>query len=286
MQKIEFIINPKSGKGKSIQYPEKIAKFLNRNLYEYNIAFTEYPGHAEILAKESIADIVVAVGGDGTVNEVARGLVGSTKVLGILPCGSGNGLAFHHRIPASPPKAIEILNKGHIIRLDYCRMNSHAFFCTCGVGLDAEVSKKFATDFSRGFFSYIVDSVKLLFRYVPLNYCLSIDGKEQCVDATLITVGNANQWGNNAYITPDAKSDDGELDVTVIRRMNVFQMALLAVRLFSGSILKSSCVDAYRGRTVEIKRIEGGAAHFDGEYCEENNNISIIVDGAIYILSR
>ena len=146
-------MNPISGSVKKNGIPKLIDKYIDKDRFEYNIMYTERAGHAETLARKSAdsgSDIVVAVGGDGTINEVGRGLIGTDTALSILPCGSGNGLARHLSIPVNIRKSIEILNACEIHALDYCTINDHPFFCTCGMGFDAFISQKFAMSKKRG----------------------------------------------------------------------------------------------------------------------------------------
>lgn len=152
-RKAVFIINLKSGTSDKAAIPDIIASTLDRDKFDYEIAITQYAGHASEIAekaKNNGVDVVVAVGGDGTVNEVARAIVHSNTALGIIPCGSGNGLARHLLIPINARKAIEIINTCEIRDLDYGIINNYPFFCTCGMGFDAFVSMKFAEAGKRG----------------------------------------------------------------------------------------------------------------------------------------
>ena len=146
--KIWFIVNPVSGGITKDDIANLISDILSRSLYDWRICYTGYAGHGAVLATmavENDIDVVVAVGGDGTVNEVARSLVHSKTVLGIVPCGSGNGLARHLQIPMEPRKALEMINVGENISIDYGLINNRPFFCTCGMGYDAAVSYKFSS---------------------------------------------------------------------------------------------------------------------------------------------
>lgn len=267
-----FVINPKSG-GFRPDLPETIRR--NFSAGEYDVVFTEYAGHAERLARETDADAVVAVGGDGTVNEVARGIIGSGKALGVIPCGSGDGLALHLGFSRNPRKAVTALNGARVEPMDAGYVNGHSFFCTCGVGLDADVSMMFAGSSRRGLVTYIVDAFKVWAHFKPGRYKIIVDGAVHEEDAVLITVGNAGQWGNNAFITPQASVSDGLLDVTVVKRFGSLCIPSLAFALMTGGIDRHRKVTALRGRSVSIVRDRPGAAHFDGEPVEMGSELEI-----------
>ena len=172
---ILFIVNPISGTRDKGAVQKDIETLTDASQFDYRIAFTEYAGHASVLAREAVEngfDIVVAVGGDGTVNEVARSLVHTPTALGIIPCGSGNGLARHLQIPLDARKAMQIINRATISSLDYGTINAMPFFCTCGVGFDAFVSLKFATGKKRGLLSYIENTLREGLSYKPETYTI------------------------------------------------------------------------------------------------------------------
>ena len=203
MKKIKFVVNPISG----TQSKELILNLLDEKIdkarYTWEVVYTERAGHAvEIAAKaaEEKADIVVAIGGDGTINEIARSLVHTDTALGIIPCGSGNGLARHLHIPMEPKKALEVLNEGCLDTIDYGKINGTDFFCTCGVGFDAFVSLKFAHAGKRGLLTYLEKTLQESLKYQPETYELETENGVSKYKAFLIACGNASQYGNNAYI--------------------------------------------------------------------------------------
>ena len=264
-----FIINPISGKGKKA----KIAQLLLAK--GYKVAFTEYAGHAEVLAREATEDIVVAVGGDGTVNEVARGIVGTEKALGIIPCGSGDGLARHLGLSHNIEKALRTIEQGECKRMDTAEVNGRLFLSVCGVGFDAVVSERFAKSGKRGLANYIRQGLKTWRNYTPEKYIVEIDGKEIDVEALFITVGNSDQWGNNAKITPLADCCDGILDITIVEKFGVLEMPWLALRLMTGTLQRSRKVHCYKGKEVRIIRECEGAAHADGDWYMESATLNI-----------
>ena len=265
MKTVLFIVNPKAGKGRNLDLDNMARQILDSRCFKWSVAWTQYAGHAEILAREADTDIVVAVGGDGTVNEVARGLVGSDKALGIIPCGSGNGLAFHCGISADPKKAMNLIVSGTVHQMDYGTICGHPFFCTCGVGMDAEVSSVFASGTKRGLWSYVKDTVQQIRNYEPALYRIETESQTLELRASLITVANANQWGNNARIAPCASTTDGVFDITIVKPFSFLAAAPLAFELFSGSIDKDRRVMSLKARKVSIVRDNPGWAHFDGD---------------------
>lgn len=275
MKKLLLIINPRSGKRHSIDIETLARQRLDPSAFRLEFVRTEYAGHAVELAADSDADIVVAVGGDGTVNEVARGLAGSGKTLGIIPTGSGNGLARHLGISCKPEKALRTLSLMNTSTIDCGVMNGRLFCCSCGAGLDADVSAMFASSKKRGLGTYIVDAFKVWKDFKPGHYKLSADGRETETDAVLVTVGNANQWGNNAFICPEAVVDDGFLDITIIKPFRSVEIPVLAFLLMTGRLKKSRRVTFIRGREVCISREKEGWAHFDGECIRQGNEIRI-----------
>ena len=267
-QRILAIINPVSGTGGKTRLPELINQNIDNSRFELEIVFTERPGHAAEIAEEAAGrrvDIVAAVGGDGTVNEVGRSLIGSDTALAVVPCGSGNGLARHLHIPMNPLKAIEVLNQAVIDRVDYCTVNGRPFFCTCGVGFDAQVSYKFANEDTRGLVTYVKTTISEYFRYRAQRYRITIDGEQMEEDAFVIACCNAAQYGNNAYVAPRASMKDGKLDITVIHSFNLAGAALLGTRLFTSSIDRDRHVSIYRGENVVIERDDADVMHIDGD---------------------
>lgn len=275
-----FIVNPISGKGRKKSIISRLQKA------GYKVLCTEYAGHAEAIAREASEKIIVAVGGDGTVNEVARGLVGTGKILGIIPCGSGDGLARHLGISHNFNKALSTIIKGKVTPLDAGTIDSKPFFSVCGVGFDAIVSERFAKCGKRGLSSYIKEGLKTWRIYVPEIYSIVIDGQEIEHQAMFITVGNSNQWGNGAKITPMADSSDGILDITVVDGFKAIELPWLATRLMSGSAHKSHRVHTYRGKEITISRKGEGPAHADGDWFSAGKSIDIrIIPHALDVLA-
>ena len=269
VQRIAFIMNPISGtKNKDSAWAYIRETFGRSADYELTMHTTRCAGdgyeQALRFAKEKF-DVVVAVGGDGTVNEVARGLMNSNTALGIIPMGSGNGLARHLRIPMNYRKAVETLKGGKNQRIDAGEINGKIFFVTAGVGFDALIGYLFNAKGKRGLFNYVWLSLKKILQYRPRKYRIEIDGKRFDRRAYLITFANASQWGNNVHIAPLAHVGDGWLDVVIVKR-NVYMNALsVFIRLFTKSLHKAWTVESFRGKHISVIRRRGEYVHFDGE---------------------
>ncbi len=282
--KIVFIINPVSGTDSKHNVTRLIPEYFAPEMFDCETVFTQYAGHASTLAKEGVAkksDIIVAVGGDGTVNEVARSITHSHSALGIVPCGSGNGLARHLGIPLVVSEALEIIARHNIETLDYGVINDHPFFCTCGVGFDAFVSEKFANSDKRGLMTYIENTLSEGIKYKPETYEVEIDGESQRRKALLIACGNASQYGNNVYIAPQASMKDGLLDVTIMEPFPLAEAAQIAIQLFSKRIDQNSRVHTFQCKELRIHRETEGVVHFDGDpvLCGKELHIRIIEKG-------
>lgn len=276
--KILLIINPISGTNSKHGLRELIESRVKSMGHIIDTKQTEGPGDATKFAKAATTDnydVVLACGGDGTVNEVAAGLIGSNVALGILPNGSGNGLARHIDLPVDPILALNILKKGRVVNCDYCTANGLPFFCTFGLGFDAAVSLRFAGGHKRGLIAYLKSAIDEFVRFTPENYQLSFGERVINIDAFLIACCNASQYGNNAYIAPTASITDGQLDVTVVHSGNAISQALVGVELLAGSIAQGGLIDTFRTDSIIIRRTSSGIAHIDGEPIELPDEITI-----------
>lgn len=212
-------------------------------------------------------------------NEVGRSLVHTSAALGIIPCGSGNGLARHLSIPINVMKAMKILQEAHIQKLDYGKLNEHFFFCTCGVGFDAFVSDKFAQSGKRGLLSYVENTLVEGVRYRPEEYELEVDGERQQFKAFLIACGNASQYGNNAYITPEASMSDGLIDVTVMEPFGLISAPQILLQMFNKSLNENSHIRTFRCKSLKIFRKKPGVVHYDGDPITIDGDLNISMVG-------
>jgi len=297
MKNIAFIINPVSGTQNKRRIPKLIDKFIDKSQWATDIVFTEYPKHATELAEQYARlgfDAVVAVGGDGTMNEVATGLRHTNTALGLIPIGSGNGFARHLGIPLRTPRAIEMLNHSEAITVDYGMMGEQPFFCTCGTGFDAYIAEKFAQAGKRGLATYVEHIIKDFFHYEPQHYKILFETpeakelQEMETDAFLITFANANQWGNAAYIAPKASMQDGLLNVAILSKFPLRSVPSLAYRLFEKSLDESLYMTSLSVTKATLIREKEGAFHFDGDpvTLPEEVEIKIVKDGLKVLVEK
>ena len=295
MKNIAFIINPISGAKETQNAKKKLPKLIMQTLdmeqWLPNIVFTEYAGHATELAYQYARmgfDAVVAVGGDGTINEVARGLKDTKTALGIIPMGSGNGFARHLNISIRPQKALEMLNHSEPIAVDYGLANGKLFVSTCGTGFDAVVADNFAGSNKRGFMTYLQNTLKVAWSYKPQTYHIVGDGLDVTHKAFLITFANANQWGYEALIAPKASLQDGKMDIMLMSSHAILGSASLALRLFTGSIDNSYFMDTLRAKEVTLEREEKAPFHLDGDpvEMEKDIHIKIVPDGTRVLVEK
>ena len=286
MKRVCFLVNPISGGKDKSGILAAVRKHLDGSLYSAEFVQTERAGQAEELARTWQADIVVAVGGDGTVSEVARGLLGTGKTLGIIPCGSGDGLALHLGISRNPVKAVQTLNEGCVAPIDAATLNGRPFFCTAGMGLDAQVSLDFARSTQRGLARYISLAWEEWKHHPGEEYTVrGADGESWSGKAVFITVANANQWGNQARIAPMASLQDGLLDVIVVRPFHTLEIPDMAARLMAGQATTSRHILHFSGPAFQIGRKQGGAVHCDGDPFEAGTEFTLQVHpGALPVL--
>ena len=276
--RILLIINPISGTNSKRGLQEYLEKRIKAMGHYITTSLTQGPGDATRLAQNAVKDgfdTVLACGGDGTVNEVATALVGTNVALGILPNGSGNGLARHIDIPVDPILALKVIQKGKVTACDYCTVNDIPFFCTFGLGFDAAVSHRFATGHQRGLLAYLRSTINEFISFKPETYRLTINDKSICVDAFLIACCNASQYGNNAFIAPTASITDGMIDITLVHSGNALSQALVGVELLAGSITQGGLIDTFKTDKLIISRQQAGIAHIDGEPIELPDKLTI-----------
>ncbi len=275
---IIFIINPIAGNACVKDITTSITKNLNNN-WQATFLITEYSGQAREIVRTNLTRGIryfVAVGGDGTVNEVASELVDQRASLGIIPCGSGNGLSRSLGIPLSVAEAVGCINRKYSRKIDVGLVNDRYFFCTCGVGFDAKIGKKFAQKSRRGFLTYLKTSLREYRRYNPQKYKIITDNKKIKRNAFLITVANAGQYGNNAYIAPQASIYDGLLDLCILKPFPVHKSFLLGLRLFLRKIDRSKYYETIRCMNVEIFKKQA-SFHVDGEPLKQKGSLKIQV---------
>lgn len=292
MKNIAFIVNPISGTKTKNRVSKLIRESLNLQVFSPTVVTTEYAGHATLLAQHFALEgyyAVVAVGGDGTVNEVATGLAGTNTALGIIPNGSGNGLARHLDISTRMNRAIEMLNNSEIINIDYGMVNEKAFFSTCGIGFDALVAQQFNNGNTRGLKGYVQNIVNNIFQYKPESYHITGDGIDFSTRALLVNFANANQWGYDAYIAPKASIQDGLLDMVIIDSMPIVAAAELTFNYISKFFEEEGLhANTIRVKEVTLSRESAAPIHIDGDPIEmpAELHVKIIEDGLKVLVKK
>ena len=236
MKKLVFIVNPISGIGRQKGIEKLARRYLNPAQFDFSFIYTTGPGQGTELTNKALlagADIVAAVGGDGSVNQIAKALAGKDQQLAIIPTGSGNGLARYLNIPLNPVHSISALNHGKSMKVDTMTVNNSFFVSIAGVGFDALVADQFSKQKRRGFLTYLNVSLKEYFRYESVNYQLTIDGVSMEKKALIIGFANSNQFGYNTAIAPHARVDDGLIDVCIIEKPSFLAMPRIAHVLFT-----------------------------------------------------
>lgn len=281
MQRVRFIVNPNSGSGRN---PKKIARWIEKIFrttgQEIEIVYTIGPGDATRLAKETVErhfDLAVAVGGDGTINEVARGLMHTQTALGVVPAGSGNGFARNFSVPLNLREAIKLLIVPRVVTIDAGQINRHFFFNVAGTGMDAIISQNFEELGVRGPLPYFYVGAKSYLRRNLKPVKIISDNREMTFTPLMVSVANAPQYGNGAVVAPNAKPDDGFLDVCILEDMPAWKAAVKMYNLFNGTIQKIKGFHTFQVKELTIIRNSPGAIHTDGNPFEEEAVLKIQV---------
>jgi YegS/Rv2252/BmrU family lipid kinase len=267
---ILFIINPISGVGRKNKVPPLIEKHLNKDLFSWEIAYTKHRGHGGEIATErkNEFDAIVAVGGDGSVNEIGAALIGHSCALGVLPCGSGNGLARHLKIPLNLEKAVQQLAKFNCIKIDTGLINDQPFIGTCGVGFDAHIAEKFDHFGKRGFISYARLVMREFNQYEMPTFTISGDDLKIEKKALMCSVANSTEFGNGFTISPHSDIQDGVFELVFLEKFNWLESPVVASRFFQNSIHKSRHFSSEKFKhSIRIKVDDQNAFfyHVDGE---------------------
>ena len=275
-KKILIIANPFSGTSKKTDLDTMIDKGLDHSRYEADLAFTNYAGHGHILAKEgsSTYDIIVAVGGDGTVNEVASGIIGSDTVLGILPAGSGNGFAMHLGLGRNTYKAFAMLNKGKTQWVDTCSVNGRFFINVSGIGFDARIAYLTKLNKKRGFMHYLNTTLSQANKFKALPLTIETDDVILEGKFAAAVIANASMYGYNFTIAPTAALDDGLFDIMLIQEAPVYKYFFTSYRFLNKTLHQSPLVINRKSKHVKIIISENDYYHVDGEGFEMNDNLN------------
>lgn len=280
-KKILFIINPISGIGKQKKVEQALDMYLQKDKFDYQISYTSYAHHATALSLAAVLkgfDIVVAVGGDGSINDCVKGLVSTGVTLGIIPAGSGNGLARCLNLPLTVESAIKCINNQKSIEIDSINLNNTVYASIAGVGFDALIAREFAKTHTRGFQPYLKLVLQLYPQYKQQNYTLIIDGKEVQTQALFISFANSTQFGFNTEIAPNAQLDDGLIDVVIVKKPPLPLLLWTAQLLFFHRFDKSIYVETYQAKHIVVKNSGEMGVNLDGEYTSFEGDLDFSVE--------
>jgi diacylglycerol kinase (ATP) len=278
LNKICFILNPTSGTNRTQDVLALLARYATAAGADFAVWPTRHAGHAEELARQAAAEgfrVVAAVGGDGTVNEVGRGLLGTAAALGVVPRGSGNGLARHLRIPLDLPGAVRRLCTPTFQRIDAGEINGCPFFCTAGLGFDAHVSKMFAQAGTRGLSTYVKVALREYRRYRPTAVRLTLNEQGFDTNCYVLAFANAAQYGNNAYIAPRADIQDGLLDVCLIDGLSLPRAVRVGLGLALGTLPTSGGAVYHTSRHILVQAAAPLGFHVDGDYVADTTDFEV-----------
>jgi YegS/Rv2252/BmrU family lipid kinase len=279
-QRILFIVNPFAGTSSKHNISDQIPKFLDQSKYDYHIKFTGYPQHGHELALQAVEDgidIIIANGGDGTVNEVASAIVGSNSTFGIIPGGSGNGFSMHLGLGRSFQKAMKAINDGKIITIDTCKLNDSFYVNVAGFGFDARIAFLTKANKERGFTHYFTTTIKESRKFKAEHLKLDIDGKVIEGKFAAAVVANASRYGYSFTVAPMAQLTDGVLDIILIKEASVPRYFLSAYRFFNKTLHLSRLTEAHQGKKIKITSPNPVFYHLDGEGYEAINEFTVEV---------
>ena len=274
-RKLLFIVNPNAGKRISQHIIDTIRKELPQNVYYQIAIWKDKDNFDEITAllKTNGYTDAVAVGGDGTVNHVAKTILNTGIALGIVPIGSGNGLARSLGLSMKIEEVIKQIAVGKTTSIDHGTVNGIPFFCTSGIGFDAQIGNLFATSVKRGLQSYVKITIAELFKYRAKNYTLSFNGQTIQRKAFLITVANAGQYGNDFYIAPQANMQDGLFHIAILKPFNVIKVFGIMAKILGRKAHLSNSIETHVTNKITITRDSKDTIHFDGEPAIEEKEV-------------
>jgi len=278
--KILFIVNPISGIGKQKKFEQILDRHIDKERFDFTIEYTQYAGHATEIAAAAVNkyDVVTAVGGDGSINEVAKALVKTETALAIIPCGSGNGLARALHIPVQPWRAIRFLNSAEFKTIDTCQVNDKFFLSIAGAGYDSQVARRYEFFPGRGFKTYFLAVITSFRKYKPIEYEINIDGVRIKRTALLVTVCNSSQYGYGFRISPKASLTDGLLDVVIVKKPEAWRVPFVLLNIALGLAHKSKCFEILQGKHVELFGNKKRWVNLDGETVRLDQTLNFDVE--------
>jgi YegS/Rv2252/BmrU family lipid kinase len=280
-KKIRIIINPISGSGKHKKAEEAIRKFLDSNSFDAEIILTKQKGDFTTLSRQAVEQnyaAVIVVGGDGSINEAVQALNGSNTALGIVPFGSGNGLARHLKLPSSLKKSIECINRFQFQKIDTANVNDYTFASISGFGFDAHIAQLFIKTKKRGLWNYVKITFSAFSRFSNQDYTYILDGKRFSKKAFMIVIANSNQFGNDFIISPKASLIDGLLDICVVQKPKMYQIPFFLFQVLFKKAHLSKLIEIQKGKAVQLELKNSTYMNIDGESLELKGTIRISIN--------
>ena len=289
---IHFIVNPISGNGNHNIGKTELEKYFSKEKFKIEVDYSNHKKHAITLTKKAIENnpnCIVACGGDGTINEVASCLINTKIKLGIIPVGSGNGLASNLKIPQQLEKVTEIIRNGNSQTIDVGLVNEHYFFSNMGIGIDAHIIKKYETYKKRTLIAYIKASISSSFQFKPIPTQLQFNGKTVNTNSFLLFISNSNEMGYGMSLTPKASLQDGWLDLVIVPKLNFIYKLILGIYVLSSKVekFKKSQHSLIQKVDIEIQNKKSINIQIDGEFHQIKTNkisVSIIKNGLEIIM--
>lgn len=280
-KKIQVLLNPVAGKGVAGKIEQLIKSSSLHDKYDVTITFTQYAGHATELAKQAVHNgynAVIATGGDGTVNETGRGLVHTDVALGIIPTGSGNGLARHLGMSVNPVKAIRQLADAETEKIDSLLINNRFAVNVSGFGFDGYVAWLFNHSGKRGLSNYTKISMQEYFKYPPAEFEMSVNNRLMKLNGHMLVIANASQFGNAAVIAPKANLYDGKADFIHVSKPPLWLMPAFFLKLFTGKLSDNKYVHSISADEFYVKASRPLHLHIDGEACDPVEEVHVKVN--------
>jgi YegS/Rv2252/BmrU family lipid kinase len=279
-KRILFIINPVAGVKRKDKIPALINAHLDHDRFDYEVVYTENRGHATEIAAEAAKnnfDVVAVAGGDGSVNEVATGLMGTSTCLAIIPSGSGNGLARHLGYSIDIKSTLAIINAYKVRKMDVCKINDEYFFSLIGIGFDAFVAKVFSREETRGFMTYAWSAIKSLGSFESFDYTLQSKEKNMSGKAFMINVCNSNQYGYNVKVAPDANLSDGLMDVIIVDDIPKWKVPFAVMQVFTQTHKVNRHFKSFKTSALQINSPNYSYLQIDGETVHKDKDFTITI---------
>lgn len=287
MKKALFIVNKYAGTGYQPKLEGRIIDTCIKNDVECTIEFTRDRGHATELSRDAVGKdyaFVVAVGGDGTLNEVAQGLINTPLPMGIIPRGSGNGLGRHLGISVKTPTAIDQIFASRALSMDTFQVNGKLSLNVSGIGFDGHIANLFANHTRRGLAGYASITIREFMKFKPFEVEMELNGKTIHERAFIIAFANSSQYGNNARVAPAASVRDGLLHINIMKKVPAYRMDFVYA-MFTGQLKSSAICQILDAPAILVKTKHPVAYHVDGEPCGEHDRFDIrVMPGALQVL--